>query len=110
MMVRLKFIVVLFFAFNFCGSIIPQVFNSTVQVHFSEWMDTCGFSNPNNFTWTGDLKTISVQLVDTSTALLVISQPKMNQWYTVTVTNVCDLAGNMIDTQFDTTGKRYQWN
>jgi Secretion system C-terminal sorting domain len=104
MMVRLKFVVVFLFFVVLPGSINSQVFNNNVPVHFSEWMDTCGFSNPNNFTWTGGLKTLSVQLIDTATAQLVISEPKLNQWYTVTVSNVCDLAGNLIDTQYDTTG------
>ena len=103
-MVRLKVIVVFCVLIISSGSINSQVFNNTVQVHFSEWMDTCGFSNTNNFSWSGGLTTLNVQMIDTATALLTTSEPEINKWYTVTVSNVCDLAGNPIDAQYDTTG------
>ncbi len=103
-MVRLKISILLIISIFSCGTSMAQVVNNTIQIHFSEWMDTCGFTNPNNFIWTGGLTTLEVQLVDTSTALLKISEPEANKWYTVTVSNVCDLASNSIDTEYDTTG------
>jgi Secretion system C-terminal sorting domain/Bacterial Ig-like domain len=103
-MVRLKISILLVCSVIIFGTATAQVSNNNILVHFSERMDTCGFTNPNNFIWTGGLTTLEVQLIDTATALLTISQPGTNRWYTVTVSNVCDLAGNSIDTQYDTTG------
>jgi hypothetical protein len=75
-----------------------------LYIHFNEWMDTTGFGNPANFNWTGGLQTLNVQLVDTAKALLTVSQPEVNIWYTLTVSNVYDISGNLICSDSDTTG------
>ncbi len=81
-----------------------QTGNYLVKINFNEWMDTTGFKNPNNFIWTQGLVTLNVQLVDTSTAIVRVSQPQLYKWYTVTVSNVYDKAGNLINPGKDTTG------
>ena len=82
-----------------------QVIGDTVRVRFSEWMDTTGFSNPNNFEWTDGLVTLDVRLFDTSLAIIRVSEPRINHWYTLEVFNVYDIAGNLINPDKDTTGR-----
>jgi len=86
------------------GTARPQVFDGTVQVHFNECMDTIGFTDPNNFIWSGGLVTTDVELIDSALAELTVSEPVIFQWYTLEVFNVCDLAGNLINPEKDTTG------
>ena len=103
-MERLKILLLsflLFFSFSVAEA---QFTPTTIQVKFSEWMDTIGFTNPNNFRWTGGLITFSAELIDTSVALIRVSQPEVNKWYTLKVFNLYDLAGNLIDPEHDTTG------
>ena len=106
-MVRLKFSNLIIISIFLLGTAKPQEFKGTVQVRFNECMDTTGFSNPNNFVWTGGLVTTDVELIDTELAELTISEPKINEWYTVEVFNVYDLAGNLINPEKDTTG--FMW-
>ncbi len=101
---RLNILLLSFFLFFSFGVTKAQFTHTTIQVKFSEWMDTIGFTNPNNFRWTGSLITISAELIDTSTALIKVSQPEVNKWYTLKVYNLYDLAGNLIDPEHDTTG------
>jgi Secretion system C-terminal sorting domain len=75
-----------------------------IKLNFNEWMDTTGFANPDNFIWSGGLVTISSGLIDTSTALLRITQPEPSKWYNLRVCNVYDIAGNLIDSDCDTAG------
>ena len=103
-MMCLKISTLLILSIFLFGTARPQVFDGTVEVHFNENMDTTGFSNPNNFVWTGGLVTTDVELTNTTLAVLTISKPEINQWYTVVVSNVCDLAGNWINPEKDTTG------
>ena len=85
-----------------------QLFQDTVKVEFTEWMDTTGFQNPNNFIWTNGLVTLDVELADTAVALLTVSEPIINVWYTVEVFNVYDLALNLINPEKDTTGRTWE--
>ena len=72
------------------------------DVHFNEWMDTVGMSNPDNFVWDNGLITLSAELVDTATCRLSVSEPALNVWYMVEVFNVFDLAGNIVNPEKDT--------
>jgi len=103
-MVRLKISTLLIISIILLDTAKSQVFDGTVEVHFNEWMDTTGFSNPNNFVWTGGLVTTDVEFTDTASAVLTITKPEIYQWYTLEVSNVCDLAGNWINWEKDTTG------
>ena len=106
-MMCLKISTLLILSIFLLGTARPQIFDGTVEVCFNEWMDTTGFSNPNNFVWTGGLVTTDVELIDTALAELTISEPEINQWYTLEVFNVYDLAGNLINPEKDTTG--FMW-
>ena len=79
----------------------------SVDVHFSEWMDTLGMSNPDNFIWDNGLITLSAELIDTATCRLVVTDPIINLWYLVEVFNVFDLAGNIVNPEKDTAS--YIW-
>ena len=106
-MVRLKISALLIIFIILLGTAKPQVNHILVQVSFNECMDTIGFTDPNNFVWTGGLVTNAVELIDTALAVLTVSEPVFNQWYCLEVFNVYDLAGNLINTEKDTTG--FMW-
>ena len=106
-MVRLKISSLLIIIIILLGTAKPQVNQIAVQVSFNECMDTIGFTDPNNFVWTGGLVTNAVELIDTALAVLTVSEPVFNQWYCLEVFNVYDLAGNLINTEKDTTG--FMW-
>lgn len=96
---------ILFFALTlFCFNSSAQQPGYQIYIFFSESMDTIGFSNPENFNWTGGLQTLAVYLVDTAKALLTVTQPEVNVWYTLTVSNVYDISGNLICSDMDTVG------
>ena len=103
-MVRLKIPTLLIISIILYGTAMPQVDHIMVQVSFDEWMDTTGFSDPNNFVWSGGLVTTDVELIDTALAVLTVSVPLHNQWYSLEVFNVYDLAGNLVNPEQDTTG------
>jgi hypothetical protein len=109
-MVRLKFFTLLIISIIPFGTAKPQVNHISVQVSFDEWMDTTGFTDPINFVWSGGLVTTEVELIDTALALLTVSVPVQNQWYTLEVFNVYDLAGNLVNTEKDTTGFMWLWS
>ncbi len=87
-MVRLKISALLIFSIILFGTAKPQVNHISVQVSFDEWMDTTGFTDPNNFLWSGGLVTTEVELIDTALALLTVSVPVQNQWYTLNTSRV----------------------
>jgi hypothetical protein len=103
-MVRLTITFLLIFFISQFSTSRAQNNNYLVKIIFDEWMDTTGFSNPNNFTWTNGLITIAVSLVDTALAVLTVSEPEINMWYTLKVSNVFDRAGNLINPDKDTMG------
>jgi hypothetical protein len=109
-MVRLKISALLIFSIILFGTAKPQVNHISVQVSFDEWMDTTGFTDPNNFLWSGGLVTTEVELIDTALALLTVSVPVHNQWYSLEVFNVYDLAGNLVNPEQDTTGFMWLWS
>ena len=81
----------------------PTFAQEVVFVHFDEEMDTIGFSNPDNFQWDNGMTTLGAELIDTSTVKLFVTTPIINLWYRVEVFNVFDLAGNIVNPEFDTT-------
>jgi len=107
-MVRLKIPTLLIISIILLSTAKPQGIPYTVQVSFNEWMDTTGFTDPNNFVWSGGLVTTDVELIDTALAVLTVSVPVHNQWYTLEVFNVYDLAGNLINPEHDTTGHMWK--
>jgi len=107
-MVSLKIYTLLIISIILLSTAKPQVIPYTVQVSFNEWMDTTGFADPNNFVWSGGLVTIEVELIDTALAVLTVSLPILNQWYTLEVFNVYDLAANLINPEKDTTGHMWK--
>ena len=106
-MVRLKIPTLLIISIILSSTAKPQVNHIMVQVSFNEWMDTTGFTDPNNFIWSGGLVTTDVELVDAALAVLTVSMPVNIQWYSVEVFNVYDLAGNLVNSERDTTG--FMW-
>jgi len=106
-MVRLKIPTLLVISIILFGTAKSQVNTIMVQVSFNEWMDTTGFTDPNNFIWSGGLITTEVELVDTALAVLTVSMPVNIQWYSLEVFNVYDLAGNLVNSEQDTTG--FMW-
>ena len=98
---KLRYLIVVFLLCSI--NIYSQVFGDTVQVRFSEWMDTTGFQNPDNFVWNNGLVTLDVYLADTAMSVLTVSEPIINVLYTVEVFNVYDLAGNLVNPERDTT-------
>ena len=106
-MVHLKIPILLIISIVLFDTAEPQENQIIVQVNFDEWMDTTGFTDPNNFVWTGGLVTTDVELIDTALAVLTVSMPVNVQWYSVEVFNVYDLAGNLINPEQDTTG--FMW-
>jgi len=106
-MVRLKIPTLLIISIILFGTAKSQVNHIMVQVSFNEWMDTTGFTDPNNFIWSGGLVTTDVELVDTALAVLTVSMPVNIQWYSLEVFNVYDLAGNLVNSEQDTTG--FMW-
>jgi len=102
-MVRLYFLIAIFFPIFICKPFAQTAGTITLRIDFNEWMDTTGFSNPGNFRWSGGLETISVELADTSAAIIRITEPEINKLYTLKVYNVYDRAGNLIDPEHDTT-------
>ncbi|GMR25037.1 MAG: hypothetical protein BMS9Abin39_0312 [Ignavibacteria bacterium] len=106
-MVNLKIPILLILSIVLFDTAKPQENQIIVQVNFDEWMDTTGFTDPNNFVWTGGLVTTDVELIDTALAVLTVSMPVNVQWYSVEVFNVYDLAGNLINPEQDTTG--FMW-
>jgi hypothetical protein len=109
-MERLKISILIIISIILFGTAKPQVNHITIQVSFDEWMDTTGFTDPNNFLWSGGLVTTEVELIDTALALLTVSVPVHNQWYTLEVFNVYDLAGNLVNPDKDTTGIMWLWS
>jgi len=107
-MVRLKIPTLLIISIILLSTAKPQGIPYTVQVSFNEWMDTTGFTDPNNFVWSGGLVTTDVELIDTALAVLTVSVPVHNQWYTLEVFNVYDLAANLINPEKDTTGHMWK--
>jgi len=103
-MVRLNIPTLFIISIILFGTAKPQVNHIMVLISFDEWMDTTGFADPNNFIWSGGLVTTDVELIDTALALLTVSMPVNIQWYSVEVFNVYDLAGNLINSEQDTTG------
>jgi len=106
-MVRLKIPTLLIISIILFGTAKSQVNHIMVQVSFNEWMDTTGFTDPNNFIWSGGLVTTDVELVGAALAVLTVSMPVNIQWYSVEVFNVYDLAGNLVNSERDTTG--FMW-
>jgi len=106
-MVRLKIPTLLIISIIVFGTATSQVNHIMVQVSFNECIDTTGFADPNNFIWSGGLVTTDVELIDTALAVLTVSMPVYNQWYSLEVFNVYDLAGNLINPEQDTTG--FMW-
>ncbi len=106
-MVRLKIPTLLIISIILSSTAKPQVNHIMVQVSFNEWMDTTGFTDPNNFIWSGGLVTTDVELVGAALAVLTVSMPVNIQWYSVEVFNVYDLAGNLVNSERDTTG--FMW-
>ncbi len=103
-MVRLNIPTLFIISIILFGTAKPQVNHIMVLVSFDEWMDTTGFTDPNNFIWSGGLVTTDVELIDTALAVLTVSMPVNIQWYSLEVFNVYDLAGNLINSEQDTTG------
>ena len=80
---RLKISSLLIIFIILLGTVKPQVNQIAVEVSFNECMDTIGFTDPNNFVWSGGLVTTAVELIDTALALLTVSEPEFIQWYTL---------------------------
>lgn len=94
---QFKFYLHVIFIIILTGLVQAQPIGYKVKINFNEWMDTTGFKNPANFIWSDGLITTAVSLIDTSTALLQVSTPQINIWYTITVSNVYDRCGNPIN-------------
>ncbi len=69
---------------------------TTVVVSFSEDVQAAGAQNPSNYSISGGV-TVSSAVLNGTQVTLTTSTHSFNQQYTVTVSNVKDLAGNLIN-------------
>jgi len=69
---------------------------------FSEALDQATATNPSNYSFSGGLKLSAVQLsADKRQVTITTSNQSDNTRYTMTVKNIKDLAGNIMDTRSD---------
>ncbi len=73
---------------------------TTVVVSFSEDVQAAGAQNPSNYSISGGV-TVSSAVLNGTQVTLTTSTHSFNQQYTVTVSNVKDLAGNLINPNAD---------
>ncbi len=69
---------------------------TTVVVSFSEALQSAGAENPANYSISGGI-TVSSAVMNGTQVTLTTSSHSFNQQYTVTVSNVKDIAGNLIN-------------
>ncbi|MBB6734337.1 Ig-like domain-containing protein [Cohnella zeiphila] len=74
--------------------------NSSLKIVFSERVDSQDATNAKNYRLTGNLKVRRATLdTDGSTVLLYTSQQKDGQSYTLTIRDIADLAGNVMNSR-----------